>query len=336
MAEGQSATTEPSIISKITAHLDSGVGSLAAEQASREPQKEEPQKETAPEPEAKEPEIKEPEINTQVEGVDVEEEIPLDRLEAIALEITVKGEDGKDVVEKPTVKELRDGYMRQKDYSRKTAEVARQREEVPEKIRQGIESERAAYQQNLQNLQAALIETVAPELKDVNWSQLAVTDPFEYVRLDNRAKEIQKVLGNIQSKQQELTSKQKADESQARQKSALEARTSLVEKIPGWNDGLYQTLMDAAAKDYGYKREEVLTWIDPKAFHVLHDAYQYRQLKAEKPIKENKVVVVPKVIKPGPAKPANTAQARESEAMKRLEKSGRYQDAAAIIRSRLG
>src|SRR3990167_3656548 len=73
------------------------------------------------------------EDNKTVEGEDAPAdvpmaEIPLDQLEAIALDVKTKGEDGKDVVEKLTVKELREGYMKGKDYSRKTAEVARQRE----------------------------------------------------------------------------------------------------------------------------------------------------------------------------------------------------------------
>ena len=76
--------------------------------------------------------------NQQVEGGDAPQvapeepeqpvaEIPLDQLEAIALEVVTKGDDGSDVTEKPTIKELREGYMRQKDYSRKTADIARQR-----------------------------------------------------------------------------------------------------------------------------------------------------------------------------------------------------------------
>ena len=63
-------------------------------------------------------------------------EIPLDQLEAIQLEVEVSGDAGK-VTEKLPIKELKLGYMRQKDYQTKTAEVARQRNEVGEKIRQG-------------------------------------------------------------------------------------------------------------------------------------------------------------------------------------------------------
>lgn len=263
-------------------------------------------------------------------------EIPLDKLEAIELEVKVKGEDGRDVVEKPTIKELREGYMRQKDYSRKTAEVARQREEVPEKIRQGVESERTSYLQQLQQLQAVVIETVAPELKNVDWNTLATSDPFEYVRLQNRSKQLEQVLQGIQAKQQEITKKQQDEMSQAKQKVAQQSRQVLEEKIPGWSDQLYQQLMEAAVTDYGYKRDEVASWLDPKAFQVLHDAAEYRKMKANKPIVDKRVVNVPKVVKSGTAQPVNRPQARHSEAVKKLQGSGRIEDAAAVIRSRLG
>ena len=263
-------------------------------------------------------------------------EIPLDKLEAIELEVKVKGEDGRDVIEKPTIKELREGYMRQKDYSRKTAEVARQREEVPEKIRQGVESERTVYMQTLQQLNDLVIETVAPELKNVDWNTLATSDPFEYVRLQNRSNQVQQVLNGIQVKQQEITKKQEAEKGQALQKVAQQSRQVLEERIPGWSDQLYQQLMETAVTDYGYKRDEVASWLDPKAFQVLHDAAEYRKMKANKPIVDKRVVNVPKVVKSGTAQTVNRSQTRQSEAVKKLQGSGRIEDAAAVIRSRLG
>ena len=294
----------------------------------------EAEKETKPEvkEETKEEEQKEPETNKQVEGDDIE--IPLDRLEAIQLEVTVKGDDGKDVAEKPTIKELREGYMRQKDYSRKTAELARQREEVAEKTRQGIETERSQYLKDLQTLQQTFIETTAPELKDVNWNHLAANDPAEYVRLRNRADQISQVLQGLRVKQQAIETKTKADQSQILKKIAQEAIKVLESDIPGWNDTLYQTLMKSG-EAVGYKTDEVAQWVDPRAIKLLHKAYLYDQLKAEKP-PEKKTAVAPKVIKAGVAQDTSKAQQREVEAFKKLQSSGSISDAADVIRHRLG
>ena len=209
--------------------------------------------------------------NTQTEGDDVPAadarqvaEIPLDQLEAIELDVTIKGEDGKDIAEKQSIKALREGYMRQKDYQRKTAEVARQRDAVGEQVRQAVESERTAYQQSLQQMQDLLVQTVAPELKDVNWNDLAANNAFEYVRLRNRADQIAQALSTVQAKQKELTDKQAKEQDASRQTLAAKAREELQRDIPSWNDGLYQTLMKSS-ESYGFKPEEVATWVDARA-----------------------------------------------------------------------
>jgi len=326
MEEGQGAAPAD-VVSRIDAIL-----------ASEKPA--EPQPVAEPVEEAAQPVEEAPaETNQQVEGeaapADVQmAEIPLDQLEAIELEVTVKGEDGKDVVEKPSIKALREGYMRQKDYQRKTAEVARQREEVGEKVRQAIDSERSSYQQTLQQLQALVVETVAPELKDVNWNHLAANDPFEYVRLRNRADQITQALATVKSKTDAVTVKQKAEQAETLKKVAIKARETLDADIPGFNDDLYNSLIKSS-ETWGYKQDEVAQWVDPRAIKILHDAYQFRQLKADKPIAQNKVAVAPRVIKPGTAAPSRAA-VQHGQAMERLTKSGKIEDAAAVIRARMG
>jgi uncharacterized protein YeeX (DUF496 family) len=325
------ATDTVSIIQGILDREAQGIVKAAATEAA--PEQESPTQEVS-QPEAEEAPA---EDNRQVEGggAPAEQavaEIPLDQLEAIQLEVEVSGESGK-VTEKPTIKELKLGYMRQKDYQQKTAEVARQRNEVGDKIRQGIESERKAYAQTLQQLQTAFVQTVAPELAKVNWNELATNDPAEYVRLRNRAEQIQTVIKDMQSKQQALTAKQQAEQSQVLQQTAIKTRETLEREIPGWNDALYQKLMKTGT-EYGYKPEEVGSWVDPRAVKLLHDAYQYRELKVKTP-DDKRVVTPPKVIRPG----ATTAQSQTRKntdiAMRKLQTSGRVEDAAAVIRARM-
>ena len=251
------------------------------------------------------------------------------------MEITVKGEGGTDVTKKLPIKELRKGYMLQQDYSRKTAELARQRESVGEETRKAIESERAVLQQTLQQMQSTVIDSIAPELKSVDWNYLATNDQPEYIRLRNRADQIQKVLGEIQSKQSELSKKQQAEMAESQRKAALHAREVLEAKIPNWSDDHYKALMKTAV-DYGYKPEQVASWVDPVAFQILHDAHEYRQMKNDKSPLNKRVVTPPVVVKPGAASAPAAAKAAESDAMKRLQKSGNFQDAAAVIKSRMG
>lgn len=322
--------------------------------AEREPAPEQqqaaPQLGEAPGTEAAQPEADAPAgPNKQAEGEEQQEpeggedstpapaEIPLDQLESVELEVTTKGENGADVVEKLPIKELKLGYMRQKDYQRKTAEVANQRREVESKIRQGVEGERTQYVQTLQQLQQIVVDSVAPELKNVDWNHLAQNDTYEYVRLRNRADQINQVLSQVQAKQQEAAAKAKADRDAAMRETAIKARETLEADIPGFDDGLYQTLLKSG-ESVGYKPEEVATWVDARAIKLLHKAHLYDQLQAGKtaPAPVKKVAVPPKVIKPGTAGNVSRAQQQDSNAMKRLQGSGKIEDAAAVIRSRLG
>lgn len=337
LPQGQAipAASESEAIDRISAILSSKPDAEDASDSPADPKEQAPEQEKAPpEPSVEgEDAPEEKQEDTEVEKSSAE--ISLDQLEAISIDVTIKGDDGKDVVEKPTIKELREGYMRQKDYSRKTAETARQRDEVPEKIRQGIEGERAAYANELQTLQAVVIDFVAPELKNVDWNKLASEDQFEYIRLQNRSNQVSQLLKGLQTKQQEVSKQQEIEKGQAFSKAAQESRAVLEEKIPGWNDELYQSLMESA-KEYGYKHDEVSQWIDPKAFQLLHDAQQFRKMQATKPIVDKRVVNIPRVVKPGSSSHTNAAVTRASEASKKLKSSGRLEDAATVIRSRLG
>ena len=285
------------------------------------------------------------EPNKQVEGDDAPTEdarevaeIPLDQLEAIELDVTVKGEDGKDVAEKASIKALREGYMRQKDYSRKTAEVARQREQLREETQKAANAERLKYVAELQTMHDLVSQVADSELANVNWNDLAQNNAFEYVRLDNRKKQIEQAKESIRAKQQEVLSKHQTEQRAAMQEATAKARTQLESDIPGWNDALYQTLMKSAIEKHGYKQDEVAAWIDPRAFKVLHKAYLFDQMKAEKtqPASEKKVVVAPKVVRPGVPRETNQVAQREANAMGKLRTSGKLEDAAAVIKSRFG
>lgn len=281
------------------------------------------------------------EPNQQVEGDDAQAdepkevaEIPLEQLESIELDVTVKGDDGRDVTEKQSIKELKLGYMRQKDYQRKTQEVARQRAEAETRVRQGVEAERAQYVQTLQQLQAALVEAAAPELSNINWNQLANENPAEYVRLRNRADQVTQALTQVQTKQREAEARTKAERDQALRGAAAEARATLEADIPGWNDTLYQELLKTGIQA-GFKPDEVGSWVDARAIKLLHKAHLYDQLQAGKPPPQKKVVTVPKVVKPGATATTSAAQQKQSDALKRLKTSGKLEDAAAVIAGRL-
>ena len=65
-----------------------------------------------------------------------------------------------------------------------------------------------------------------------------------------------------------------------------------------------------------------------KVLVLAHKAFQYDALQKAKPAALQKVVQAPKLVKPAAAQPKQTNQ----EAVKRLQRSGRIEDLAALIR----
>ncbi len=338
MAEGQAvkaAPVAPDPIARIDAIL------AAEKPAPEKPAAQAPEKVAEPEQPAEAQPEEEAQPNKVVEGEETPQEdaqpgveIPEDQLHELELEVKEWSKDGKRVLSKRKIKELREGYMRLDDYSRNIQEVAKQREELSKSTREAVEGERSQYAKNLQELQTVVLETVAPELKDVNWNDLAKNDPFKYVELRNRADQITQALSKIQGEQTQLSAKQQAEQKELRLKEAQKTLEVLQADIPNWGQPLYQNLLKAGV-DLGYRQEEVSNWTDARALKLLHKAYLYDQLKAEKPVTVNKANPPPRVVKAGAAQ-QNAGQQKHAEAMKRLQSNGSVENAADVIRARLG
>jgi hypothetical protein len=88
-------------------------------------------------------------------------------------DVTVNGE-----VKKVSLKEALEGYSRQADYTRKTEEVAREREALNAEL-QGLRDNRAAYKQVLDTLEAQILPANREPTSD-QWEQLKAEDPQRY------------------------------------------------------------------------------------------------------------------------------------------------------------
>lgn len=264
-----------------------------------------------------------PETQEEAQLVKEAETIEIDPdAKLFEVELTVEGGEKKS--EKLSLNDLKSQRMMQSDYQRKTAELARQREEVQVQIRQGIEQTQKQYMEALQAQEALIWNAVAPELQKVDWDKLASEDPAQFVQMSNRATKMQQTIQAIQAERQKLVSQ---EQDYRKNVLAPKANEELRRDIPNWDLNLYQGLLKSAVSDYGFKPEEVNEVVDPRMMKVLHDAYQFRKLKSEKTIADKKVVEKPKTLKPG----SREAPQANQDALKRLRQSGRVDDAAEAI-----
>jgi hypothetical protein len=276
--------------------------------------------------------LEEPEAEGQAETQPAAEEkatIEIDPDDKL-FDVEVVTEGGEKRIEKHSLNELKAQRMMQADYQRKTQEIARQREEVGEKIRQGITAQQTEYLQRLQALQDQVMRTAAPELTNVDWNRLANEDPVEYVRVSNRARQFEEAMRSLEAEKQKTAQQLRANHEAQLQKLKQEAQEKIRSQIPHWNDDLDKNLRKTAVDAYGFKQEELDQIFHPGFVRLLHDAHEFQKTKTAKPA-DKKVVVTPKVVKPGVAQTDGNKNERVKETMQKLRKSGRVEDAARAI-----
>ena len=264
-----------------------------------------------------------PETESEAEEVEID-------FDAKMFEVEETLPDGNKEVKQYSLNELKAQRMLQADYTRKTQEVARERAQVQEQLQKGINEQRNEYLAALDMNQKMLLQMVVPESQ--NLDQLAEDDPAEYIRVQNRLNRVNETYRKIEE--------QKSHEAQKYQEYL---RTQVIpqelemtkQKIPEWSDALKPVIIETGKK-YGFTDDEMGAVMDHRIIHLLHEHQRLSKLETSlnqnKEISQKKVIAKPKVVKPGTRSKANDG----GEGFKRLQKSGRFQDAAAVIAQRLG
>lgn len=246
--------------------------------------------------------------------------------------LTVKSEDGEDVELEVDDEELKRGYMMEKSYRHKTAQLAREKEAVQAKVKEATESARKELDEKLQLAEQAIWHTLAPEIQSVDWNKLAAEDPAEWARKYQHAQNVNAKLAQIQQERKKLAEAKAQETTAETKKKVEEAQETLRSEIPGWGDDLYRKILGAGVTQ-GFKAEEVNAIIDPRAIKVLWKAMQYDALQKAKPSVEKRTVQpAPKVVKPGGAGDKTDSGDKWKEGMAKLQKTGRTDDAVELAK----
>lgn len=235
--------------------------------------------------------------------------------------------DGKP--EQVSVKELSNGYLRQRDYTQKTQALAEERRQLePQKAQ--VSQERQQYAQLLPLVVQFLQTQHPPEPPP----QLIDSDPIEYQRQRAHFDAHQRRLHASMAEQQRLAGLMANDRSQHLQKIVAEGREKLFEAVPEWKDPKkWEADRQAVAKyavELGYSEEEVGQATDPRAIIAIRKAMMYDQLMARKP-----QPAAPATRNAPRPLAAGSAQQGPSHGVKtarqRLQQSGKIEDAAAFF-----
>ena len=219
-----------------------------------------------------------------------------------------------------SVEEIKLGYMRQSDYTKKTQAVAEQRK--------AAEDQTATYESNLQ----ALLTTAGADLsrfENVNWEQAAIENPDQYRQAKAAYDQTQQTYNLIRSKSDEHQKRSQDQHQAAMKENAKESLTILKSTIPNWNNDIYYSIGEYA-KELGVSSEEFNEVHDHRTITALYKAMQYDRAKIET---QKKVKATPqKTLSGKKAQPKNLGKKENIRKSKeRLKASGSMDDAVAAL-----
>jgi hypothetical protein len=296
--------------------------------------------EDAPQTPEDDPEPDEDEGEDDGESEEDEEDAPSAQELDDATPITVKvGDEDVSV----TLHELKRGFLREQDYTRKTqalSESAKAHSVEREAFAPFVERTKAL----LDHLEAAYR---APLYDEQELAQLRYSDPAEFAarhaEMAERQKQVELILGH----KAELGAFDEAEKLRQAQTSladlqqkAAEAAAKAVEERPEWanpQEGQKAIArINAIGAEIGLEEEDwVAVRTDHRLLLVLNDAAEMRALRAKKPqIQQN----LAKVKTAAPGAKANTPSkiTEVTRAKQRLAKTGSVDDAASAIERMLG
>jgi len=259
---------------------------------------------------------------------EVQEETPA---EIRKHKLTVKAEDGSDLDVEVDDEELKKGYMLERAFRMKTAQLARQKEAMQAELKSAIEPKLKEYDEKLQLAEQAIWHSLGPELKTIDWNKLATENPAEWAQKYQQVQNINAQLSHIQAERQRIAGERDNEMKATLKKQAEEAVEILKTEVPGWSNDLYGKILKTGT-EYGFKTDEVNAITDHRAIKVLHDAMKYRELKAKPVVEKRAVPQAPKVAKPGSGEKPDAGADEWNKGMAKLKQSGRTDDAFVVAK----
>ena len=268
------------------------------------------------------------------EEIEASEEEPEEITEEEASELfEIQLESGA-VYEVP--EELKDAFVRQKDYTTKTQEVAAQRKEI-ETVQAQVKAKEDQYK-FMESVQAEVdqaqilnyqIDAYTRHLRE-NMDNLSDRDILTVRSQVEELKEQKNALSQVVStKYNEF---QQAQE-QTR-KGLLDKSTEVLrKKIPSWNPEV-KAEVKAFGQSVGFTEQELDNAIDPREWQVLWEASQYRKLQSGKAAAIQKVQGAPQ-IKPKSRNPMPSDVKQKLNTRKALKTAKSDKDKADLIQADL-
>jgi len=202
--------------------------------------------------------------------------------------------DGKEYA---VPKELKEAFLRQSDYTKKTMEVAEQRKQVEAQQkefntqRETLQKQQQQYQENLESI--VQIKTLDDQLKHLKDIDLTGSSMEEKLNFDRDLRIIQDKRNELEQGLKQKQQQTSFEQQQQLAKLEEDTKSKLQQEIKGWNNDLQSNLSEYA-KSQGISDQFIESSMryDPIAVKTMHKAYLYDQL-AKKQFSKPKIQVKP-------------------------------------------
>lgn len=230
-----------------------------------------------------------------------------------------------------TVADLKRNNLFQRDYTRKTQELAEDRKNF-QQVQQQVDQYALAIAQQRDFL-AQAAQQFMPQPPD---KAMREYDPLGYQAAKEDYDERVRVLSQIQAQQHHQ--QQWAEHERQRQDAELRQQEAarLFEAMPELRDQkVYRKFWDEAVEtvaDYGFSAEELDQMLDHRFYKAVRDLAKYRKAKASQPKVKQDLQNRPKLIKGGKRMDPKAKTSREAQAKsERLRRTGRFEDGVAAL-----
>ena len=229
-----------------------------------------------------------------------------------------------------TKAELKELAQQGFDYTQKTQALAEQRRYIEQQAQAVQQQAQFQAQFTDQLAQVKALEGQLAQWKQVNWAELAASDPMQYLSLNHQYTEAKEAYNNqIQTLNQARAQAEQAQQQHTAQRLQQEAQ-AMRQAIPDWKDQARANAEMGEVKQFlaknGFDDSEVASIIDHRHVVVARKAMLYDKLMAQG--KQTVKTAPPPVAKPGSTAKPNTDSKRHLDALK---KTGKGEHAAKLI-----
>ena len=226
--------------------------------------------------------------------------------------------------------ELRNGYQRQSDYTRKSQALAEQRKTFDANL-QAVQNERGQYSQILSKVDAQQ-DLEVTKLQNTDWTALKDSDPMKYMEKRMELQEAKEKSVALKQEQERVNSQNKREYQQQLSEVLQSEAQKLATELPEYtkDDSTLRVKLRDYALSKGFAEQDVNSIVDHKVVLMLHKAMLFDESQKGTSRKISKKV--PRVVKAGTPESKTQRNTRSSKDKRaKLRKSGHPRDAANVF-----